>query len=138
MVYGQLFTGAGRRAGDAALYNPENVAALRDIQVNDSLPQPWGRVINNKLAYLGSQFSQNYLGYFSTTFLASPDRSDSSLYNLPGQWLLSVWEITFVLIGLVMLYKMKVEYRSILILWALTAPIPAALTRNYMHTQRLS
>ena len=137
LVYGQLFTGAGRRAGDAALYNPENVAALRDIQVNDTLPQPWGRVINNKLAYLGSQFSQNYLGYFSTTFLASPDRSDSSLYNLPGQWLLSVWEITFVLIGLVMLYKMKVENRSILILWALTAPIPAALTRNYMHTQRV-
>jgi 4-amino-4-deoxy-L-arabinose transferase-like glycosyltransferase len=137
LVYGQLFTGAGRRAGDAALYNPENLAALRDVQVDNPLPQPWGRVINNKIAYLGSQFSQNYLGYFSTTFLASPDRSDSSLYNLPGQWLLSVWEIVFVLIGLFMLFKSKVQNSTVLVLWMLIAPIPAALTRNYMHTQRV-
>jgi 4-amino-4-deoxy-L-arabinose transferase-like glycosyltransferase len=137
LIYGQLFTGAGRRAGDAALYNPENLAALRDVQVDNPLPQPWGRVINNKIAYLGSQFSQNYLGYFSTTFLASPDRSDSSLYNLPGQWLLSVWEIIFVLVGLFMLFKTKVQNGSILMLWMLIAPIPAALTRNYMHTQRV-
>jgi 4-amino-4-deoxy-L-arabinose transferase-like glycosyltransferase len=128
LVYGQLFTGAGRRAGDAALYNPENLAALRDVQVDDPLPQPWGRVINNKFAYLASQFSQNYFGYFSTTFLASPDRSDSSLYNLPGQWLLSVWEIIFVLIGLFMLFKAKVQNSLVLVAWMLIAPIPAALT----------
>jgi 4-amino-4-deoxy-L-arabinose transferase-like glycosyltransferase len=137
LMYGQLFTGAGRRAGDAALYNPENVTALRDVQVNDPLPQPWGRVINNKLGYLGSQFAQNYLGYFSTTFLASPDRSDSSLYNLPGQWLLSVWEIGLILAGAVMLFKNRQLSGKILGLWILVAPIPAALTRNYMHTQRV-
>ncbi len=137
VIYGQLFTGAGRRAGDAAIYNPENLGALWDVQVDNPLPQPWGRVINNKLAYLGSQFSQNYFGYFSTTFLASPDRPDSSLYNLPGQWLLSVWEIVFVLIGLFMLFKSKVQNSTVLVLWMLIAPIPAALTRNYMHTQRV-
>lgn len=137
LAYGQLFTGAGRRASDAAIYNSENLSALREKQVNDPLPQPWGRVINNRLAYLGSQFSQNYLGYFSTTFLASPDRSDSSLYNLPGQWLLSVWEILFILSGIFALFKLKIAQSRIIFLWLLVAPIPAALTRNYMHTQRV-
>lgn len=137
LAYGELFTGSGRRASDAAIYNEENIGALRNTQVNDPLPQPWGRVINNRIAYLTTQFSQNYLGYFSTTFLASPNRPDSSLYNLPGQWLLSVWEILFILIGIVLISKVPQRSNRLLVLWALASPIPAALTRNYMHTQRV-
>lgn len=137
MLYGELFSGSGRRAADAAIYNEENLGGLRNTQVNDPLPQPWGRVINNKIAYLTTQFSQNYLGYFSSTFLASPNRSDSSLYNLPNQWLVSLWELIFVLVGIYLLIKVPQPANKILLLWALTSPIPAALTRNYMHTQRV-
>lgn len=137
LAYGIFFTGAGRRASDAAIYNQENLGQLRETQVNDPLPQPWGRVINNKLSYLGTQFAQNYLGYFSTTFLASPDRNDSSPYNLPGQWLLSVWEIFFALAGVIFIIKTRQPNWKYLLVWALVSPIPAALTRNYMHTQRV-
>jgi 4-amino-4-deoxy-L-arabinose transferase-like glycosyltransferase len=137
LAYGELFTGSGRRAADAAIYNQENIAPLRDIQVDDPLPQPWGRVVNNKIAYLTTQFAQNYLGYFSTTFLTSPNRSDSSLYNLPGQWLIGLWELLFILIGIFFMNKAPQNSSRLLILWALASPIPAALTRNYMHTQRV-
>lgn len=138
MVFGDIFSGGGRRASDAAIYNPENIVGLRDIQVSDPLPQPWGRVINNKVGYLSTQFLQNYLGYFSMTFLASPNRSDSSLYNLPGEWLLSFWEVALILFAVYLLIRKGFTNESrTLVLWALLAPIPAALTRDYMHTQRV-
>lgn len=134
---GVIFSGAGRRATDAALYNPENITQLRDIQTSDPLPQPWGRVINNKPLYLVSEFVQNYLGYFSADFWFSPFRSDFSVYNFPGQGLLYVWEGVLILIGIYYLLVKRPTWWKLLIAWLLLASVPAALTRDYMLAQRV-
>lgn len=137
IVYGFVFSGAGRRASDAAIYSPEAISSLREIQVNDPLPQPWGRVINNRIFYIGSQFIQNYLGYFSLTFLFSPHRSDSTLFNLPGKGLFYIWELPLLLLGLYLVVSKQQKCKKIILLWLLLAPIPASLTRDFMHTQRV-
>lgn len=136
-AYGFLFSGAGRRAADAAVYSSENVTQLRDMQIADPLPQPWGRVINNRWQYIGSQFIQNYAGYFSTTFWLSPHRSDSTVFNLPGQWLISFWELALILLALFLIIRHRPEWSRPVILLGLIAPVPAALTRDYMHAQRV-
>lgn len=137
VVHGFLFSGAGRRAADAAIYNEENIRKLRDVQVEDKLPQPWGRVINNKIFFLASEFSQNYLGYFSTTFLFSAHRSDSSIFNLPGMGLLYSWQLIFLLMAAYLLIKDDHPWLKLIALWFILAPVPAALTREYMHASRV-
>lgn len=137
VMHGFLFSGAGRRAADAAIYNEENIKKLRDIQVEDKLPQPWGRVINNKIFFLTKEFSQNYLGYFSTTFLFSAHRSDSSIFNLPGMGLLYSWQLIFLLITAYLLIKNSHQWLKLIALWIILAPVPAALTREYMHASRV-
>lgn len=137
IVYGFVFSGAGRRASDAAIYSPEAISSLREIQVNDPLPQPWGRVINNRIFYIGSQFIQNYLGYFSLTFLFSPHRSDSTLFNLPGKGLLYIWELPLLLLGSYLIISKQQGWKKVILLLLLLVPVPASLTRDFMHTQRV-
>lgn len=137
IVYGFIFSGAGRRASDAAIYSPEAISPLREIQVNDPLPQPWGRVINNRIFYIGSQFIQNYLGYFSLTFLFLPHRSDATLFNLPGKGLLYIWELPLLLLGLYLIISKQQGWKKVILLWLLLAPVPASLTKDFMHTQRV-
>lgn len=136
-IHGFLFSGAGRRATDAAIYNEENIRKLRDIQVEDKLPQPWGRVLNSRIFFLSTEFTQNYLGYFSTTFLFSPHRSDASLFNLPGKGLLYTWQAFFLIAGAYLIVKDRPKWFKLIALWFLLAPIPASLTREYMHAQRV-
>lgn len=138
LVSGDVFFGGARRASDTSIFNSQNLKQLRMIQVKDGMPQPFGRVINNRPVYLLSQFSQNYFGYFSTTFLVSPNRPDSSLYNLPGEWLISLWEFGFLLAALIVLIKRGLNnLTKVILAWLLLTPLPAALTTDYMHTQRV-
>jgi len=136
VIYGFIFSGAGRRASDQALSNPENLIALRQIQITDPLPQPWGRVINSKFEYVSSKFAENYLGYFSTTFLFSPNRSDSSILNFPGKGLLYIWQFPLLLLGLVFLFKDKSKASIFVAALLLITPIPASMSRDYMQAGR--
>ncbi len=135
--YGVLFSGAGRRASDAALNNPENIVALRDRQIKDKLPQPWGRVVNNRMQYMAAQFTENYIGYYSFSFLFSGQRSDSTLFNLPGRGLLYIWQLVPLLYGLYLLIIKGNKWSGLIFSWLILSSVPAALTREYMHTQRV-
>lgn len=136
-LYSWAFSGAGRRASDTAIYNPENLVKLRTIQTSDGLQDPLNRIINNRVTFLISEFAQNYLGYFSTTFLASPHRADSSVFNLPGRWLLPIWLLIPLVYGLYKLINEKAKDLKVILLWIFLAPVPAALTRDYMQTLRV-
>jgi 4-amino-4-deoxy-L-arabinose transferase-like glycosyltransferase len=137
LSYGWIFSGGSRRAEDAAIYNQDNLGRLRRQQFEDPLPQPFNRLVNSKYSYLSSQFIQNYFGYFSPTFLISPHRSDTSLFNLNGSWLISFWEFVFLILGIYFLFAKNLPNKKIFLLWILTAPIPAALTRDYNHVVRV-
>jgi 4-amino-4-deoxy-L-arabinose transferase-like glycosyltransferase len=137
LAYGWIFSGGSRRAEDAAIYNQENLERLRRQQYVDPLPQPLNRLVNSKYSYLSSQFIQNYFGYFSPTFLISPHRSDASLFNLNGSWLISFWEFSFLILGIYFLFAKNLPNKKIFILWILTAPIPASLTRDYNQVVRV-
>lgn len=137
LAYGWIFSGSGKRASDAAIYSQENIGGLRDSQVNSLLPQPFNRVFNNRITYLSGQFLQNYVGYFSTTFLVSPHRSDGSVFNLSGSWMIALWEFALIILGIFVLARSGLPNKDILLLWTFLAPIPAALTRDYMQTLRV-
>lgn len=136
-VYSFVFAGGGRRASDVAIYQEENLADLRNAQVTDGLPQPFNRILYSKPDFVIGRFIQNYVAYFSTVFYNSPNRSDSSLFNMPGIWLIPFWETVFFGLGLFWLINKRKKWMGLVLAWMVIAPIPAALAKEYMQTQRV-
>lgn len=134
--YGFLFSGASRRASDQSLLKEENLGALRQLQVEDGLPQPFNRVVYNRYQFFVSKVTDNYLGYYSLSFLFGPHRSDGSVLNFPSLGLLYIWQLPLILLGVWFLLKNRQKSSAVLLAWILLAPIPAALTQDYMHAGR--
>lgn len=137
IIFGFFFGGGSRRATDLAFYQESNLSQLRQIQIKDGLPPPFNRLINNRIDFLITQFTQNYLIYFSTSFLTSPSRSESTLFNMPGSWLIPFWELVFAILGLYWIIRNHFKWSKIILLWILLTPIPAALTKEFMYAQRV-
>ncbi len=135
-AYGYIFSGAGKRAADSAIYSEDNLVKFRQIQTEDKLPDPFRRIINNKYQYIASEFIQNYLGYFSFDFIFSGLRSNYSVFNMSGKGILYIWELPMLLFGLFVLIKQKPKWFGVILVWLMLAPIPAALTKDYMHAGR--
>lgn len=134
--YGFIFSGASRRASDQAIVKEENLGELRKKQFDDKLPQPFNRVFNNKYSFAVSKVADNYLGYYSLSFLFGPHRSDGSILNFPSMGLLYIWQLPLILLGVAYLLKNKSKSSAVIFLWLLIAPIPASLTQDYMHAGR--
>lgn len=134
--YGFLFSGASRRASDQSIIKEENLSTLRKIQTEDGLPQPLNRIVHNKFIYLSSEVVDNYIAYFSLAFIFGPHRSDSSILNFPSLGLLYIWQLPLLLFGLWYLLRNRNKSSAVLFSWILLAPIPAALTQDYMHAGR--
>lgn len=134
--YGFIFSGAGRRVSDQSLLKAEGLGQLRRIQYDDNLPQPWGRILNNKYDFFLSQLTDNYLGYYSVPFLFGPHRDNSSILNFPGKGLFYIWQLPLLVLGIFYLFKHKDRARLVLLLWVIVAPIPASLTQDYQHAGR--
>lgn len=134
--YGFLFSGAGRRAADQSVLKEENLGQLREIQYSNKLPQPFGRVLNNKFEYYVSKVTDNYIGYYSLPFLFGPHRSDGSVLNFPGKGLLYIWQLPLLFIGIFVLIKNKNKAGLVILIWLVLSPIPATLTQDYQHAGR--
>lgn len=134
--YGFIFSGAGRRAQDQSILKEENMSVLREMQVDDGLAQPLNRFVYNKYQFFISKVADNYLGYFSLSFLFGPHRSDGSILNFPSLGLLYIWQLPFIIIGIFYLFKNRSKGSAVLFAWTLLAPVPASLTQDYMHAGR--
>ena len=135
-AYGYIFSGAGKRANDTAIYSEDNISKLRVMQFEDLLPEPFRRIVNNKYQYIAGEFIQNYVGYYSLNFIFTSIRSDYSVLNMSGKGILFIWELPLVLLGVFLLIKEKPKWLKVILLWLILAPIPAALTKDYMHAGR--
>lgn len=134
--YGFIFSGASRRASDQSLAKEENLTELRQNQINDGLPVPLNKIFNNKPQFLISKITDNYLGYYSLSFLFGPHRSDGSILNFPSGGLLYIWQLPLIILGIWYLLKNKSKSSAVIFILILLAPIPASLTQDYMHAGR--
>lgn len=134
--YGFLFSGASRRAADQSILKEENLSGLRQNQVEDGLPTPLNKVLYNRYQFLVTKVTDNYLGYYSFSFLFGPHRSDGSILNFPSMGLLYIWQLPLLLLGIWYLIKNKSKASAVIFSWLLIAPIPAAITQDYMHAGR--
>lgn len=139
--YTMFFGNAGARGNDLALTNLNTlqVAEISDSQylsplknINSTLP----RIFNNKATFILDKFSENLVSYYSPTFWFTQGGGEITYSIIPGRGLLYLWQLPFVVFGLIYLFKVKPKNYKILLIWLFLAAIPAALTHQGYRPNR--
>lgn len=117
---------------------------LQDARVRDPgvqlgiQPSLVDRIFHNKIISWSGIFFRNYLQSFSTNFLFI--KGDLNLRHSVGDGELYRFDIIFLLLGIVFFLTRPIDrkVKLFLFLWLITAPVPAALTRDGgTHATRL-
>lgn len=87
------------------------------------------KVLHNKITNVSLIFVANYLDYFSGEFLFTKGGLPN-WYSIPRIGLLYLFELPFVLFGIIYLINSKNRFHKIPLLWLLVAPIVAAITND--------
>lgn len=107
---------------------------------NSKLPPLLSRVIYNRPTYFISQFTKNYLEYFSPKFLFISGGTQYQ-YSLPGFGLSYLINLPFFYLGLLILLKRAKEHSKdyrLILAWLLLSPIPGAITNEHFAVTRVS
>lgn len=139
--YSMFFGSSGARGNDLALTNLNTlqVAEIADSQylsplknISPVLP----RILNNKATFILDKFSENLVSYYSPTFWFTEGGQEITYSVIPGRGLLYLWQLPFVILGLIYLLKQKPKHYKLLLIWLLLAAIPAALTQQGYRPNR--
>lgn len=131
---GYMVKSGNTRVADVGIFNPtdnwQEVATRRFEARNLGLPDIAARLFSNKILYLVSNFSQNYLSYFSPQFLFTTGAGEATYGVIPGMGVLYYIEIPFLLAFFVSFIKSPSQNKLLLILLLLISPLPAALSKG--------
>jgi len=95
----------------------------------------WSKIIHNRRVTYGREFLNHYFDHFNPKFLfISGDENPKFSTQDVGQ--LYLWDIPFLIIGLLFLIRKRERNWWILPLWLLVAIIPAAFARETPHALR--
>ena len=111
-----------KRASDVGIFSSINTLGYLNARKSPAT------LFDNKYIFYVDQFFTNYLSYFSPGFYFTGHRPDFSHLNFPGTPLHYPVELIFIAVGSILLIRHK--QFSILLIWLLLAPIPAALTES--------
>jgi len=130
-----MFTGGAKRGLDITILNPTDkwaaVAMKRYESIMGGTPEPVARMFSNKVLYVFTTFSKNYLSYFSTSFLFSEGAAEANYGLLPGRGVLYQVEIIFIIVAFISFCRKNgFKLMGLILLWLVIAPIPAALTKG--------
>ena len=112
----------------------ENIVLARLIHSNPS--SKLTSIYHNKISFLVEGAIQGYLKGFSTEFLFIKGGGNEQ-HNIPQFGNLYIWESPFILFGLYLIFRNKLRWRYLLLLWLLISPIPASITKDAPHSARM-
>lgn len=125
-----VFPGGGGRIDQVSIFSHPGVQLVLDEQIRE---EGVGanvfitRFFHNKLVNYFYKFSENYLAYFSGSFLffsgGLPLR-----YRIPSSGLFYLWQAPFLILGVAFLLFERDIFAKIPLFWTLLGPVPAALT----------
>lgn len=94
------------------------------------------KIIYNRRFLVAQIFIENYISHFNPRWLFGNYGQDK--HKVPNLGLLYIWELPFILVGIVALIKMKINIKTkiIIFVWFFIAPIPASITTDAPHAMR--
>lgn len=108
--------------------------AINQIENQRSLSNsPFKNLLYNKVTYFTEKFLSNYFTYFSPNFLFLEGGTQYQ-FSVPNEGLLYIFNLPFFYLGLfiVLVYVIKKRNKdyTLLFMWLLLSPLPAAITQD--------
>lgn len=142
VVFASFFSGAGSRAADLAIFHPTGgwgaISDRRFEAVQAGIPDVIARLFSNKLTYVITTFSKNYMQYFSLTYLFSEGAGEGTYGMIPGRGVLYFYEIITLGFAIYLWVTKKLSYVSILFLWLLLAAMPPSMAKGVYAANRFA
>ncbi len=103
------------------------VLRINESRGNSRLPQPFPRLVHNKVTYVAYTFTKNYLSHFTPQFLfvSGAPHKQHHVQNI-GE--LYYFQAPLLFIGLWGLFKFRQMFKGLLLSWLLIAFIPVSVT----------
>lgn len=124
--------GTGRYGQVNVFNNFQTNFFISQERQEDSLqhsPVILSRIVHNKITNVIRVFFDNYLNYFSGSFLFTQGGLPN-WYIVPRMGLIYVIELPFLLLGLYMLVRNKNRWSRFSIVWLIAAPVASAITMD--------
>lgn len=96
----------------------------------------FSKIMHNRRLIFASDFLKHYFDNFSGRFLFTHGDVNPRL-NSQQMGHLYVWDLPFIIIGIILLIKKRDRSLSLLIFWMATACLPAATARETPHALRI-
>ena len=126
------------RASGVSIFADEGIIA-RINERRGTYDDPWGfwaRALHNKPIYYTIEFAENWLSHYSPEFLFKTG-DEIQRNKVPGTGQMYVFDLPFLIVGLIFLFRSKIKNQKYLILWWLIiSPTAAALTFQSPHALR--
>jgi len=109
--------------------DPGLVLRINENRGRSGLPQPFARLVHNKVTYVAFYFTGNYLAHFTPQFLfvsGAPHKQ----HHVQNMGELYFFQAPFLLLGLFALFRTKSRFKGLLITWVLLAFIPVSVTND--------
>lgn len=101
-----------------------------DAKAGDTL----GALIDNRRVVYAKTLIDGYISHFSLQWLFLT--GDNDRHHAPDNGILYLWEIPFIFLGLLWIWKRGGKLRSLLTVWVLIAPVAASPTGGTPHAIR--
>jgi hypothetical protein len=93
-----------------------------------------GKLFNSTASISLNDMWSGYLSHFSFRWLFIT--GDNDRHHAPSTGLLYLWELPFIILGLISLNRLPKKFRQIILIWLFAVPIPASLTTEVPHAVR--
>jgi hypothetical protein len=95
------------------------------------------RIFSNNASFTVDKFIENYTSYYTPSFWFTEGGREITYSIIPGRGLLYYWQLPFMILGLIYLFKLKDKNKRYLLLsWLFLAALPAALTHEGYRPNR--
>jgi len=127
---------AGTRFQEVNIFSDPSIVKTSNQEIANDGNAFWSKIIHNRRFLYGIDYLQHYFDNLSPNFLfITGDGNPKFSTQTVGQ--MYVWDIPFLLFGILMLFKKKEGHWWLVPLWLLIGIIPAAFARETPHALRI-
>ncbi len=136
-IFSESFSKNGlRRAMQVNVFTNSNAEVASYVKsAHESGLDQLNKIFYNRRYVFLRKVIDNYLVHFGPRFLFI-NGDGNGRHGVVGLGLLYIWELPFLLIGILSVLKIRSKFKNIIFIWFALAPIPAALSLPAPHALR--
>lgn len=124
------------RFQEVNIFSDKSVVVISNQEIANDHNTTWSKVIHNRRVLYGLDFLKHYFDNLSFNFLFIQGDGNPK-FSVQDMGQMYLWDLPFLIAGLLFLFKNKKGFWYILPLWLVLGIIPAATARETPHALRI-